>query len=731
MTDLLQRAIQHHRAGELSQAESLYRAILQTQPNHPDANHNLGVIAVAMNKSELALPFFKLALETNPNQAQFWLSYIDALIKTKQFDLARAVLNQGKESFGLQGETVNALAALLPELYGTAIELREMGRFLEAIDWLKNYLVQNPQDANAYAHLAQNFSLNKQDDKAWTALNSALAINPNSILVQRNHARLLLKQQKFVEARKIAAGIYQADSADVENQLVFAAMLAANNELEPSKNLCEKALQVRPNYAEAFAILGQIHWKAGNKNAALQLFEKALSIKPHLTQLYPIVAGFHNENQNLSAAILVLQKALEYNQNEIHHMVDLGEFLCRNNQIQEAITILKKAVQLAPENVNAWMNLGTVLQQKSEFKKALIAYEKALVILPTCTRSMVNKASALHNLGRYEEAEKILLDTLEIDHSNVIALRNLGESFQSRNHLLEANIIYLKMIELKFDVDLTSLLLTINYYLLLDYSAAHEFLQLSLPTLNRPKLKEFKVVKNYVFYMSKLLDWWETKIKNTGLSFDEQNQGLPLLAVIGESHSLAAHRTNFEIQKKPHHCHAYWLGGIKMWHLAQTKSHLMKQCMVQILSKLPPDTSVMFTIGEIDCRLDEGIWSAAKKHSEDYRVVLEKTVCGYIDYLENALKNTAQRNIIIQGIPAPNYSLDEDENSSDDIVEFLKMVELVNQRLMFHTLAKGWQFLDVYAATALENGKSNQQWHLDGHHLSPSFYAQAEQWLKV
>ena len=82
MSDVLQKALQHHRAGELPQAEQLYRTILETQPNHPDANHNLGVIAVTVNKPELALPFFKLALETNPNQAQFWLSYIDALIKT-------------------------------------------------------------------------------------------------------------------------------------------------------------------------------------------------------------------------------------------------------------------------------------------------------------------------------------------------------------------------------------------------------------------------------------------------------------------------------------------------------------------------------------------------------------------------------------------------------------------------------------------------------------------------
>ena len=108
----LQRAVEDHKAGKLQDAEALYRAILQTQPNHPDANHNLGVMAVSLNKTETALPHFKIALEANPNQGQFWLSYVDALIKEKQFDNARNVLEQGKMQ-GLAGENVDILEAQL------------------------------------------------------------------------------------------------------------------------------------------------------------------------------------------------------------------------------------------------------------------------------------------------------------------------------------------------------------------------------------------------------------------------------------------------------------------------------------------------------------------------------------------------------------------------------------------------------------------------------------------
>ena len=59
----LQEALKFHKDGKLQDAEACYRAILQIQPKHPDANHNLGLIADSFNKPEAALSLFKTALE--------------------------------------------------------------------------------------------------------------------------------------------------------------------------------------------------------------------------------------------------------------------------------------------------------------------------------------------------------------------------------------------------------------------------------------------------------------------------------------------------------------------------------------------------------------------------------------------------------------------------------------------------------------------------------------------
>ena len=55
MQQALDLAIQHHTAGRLSQAESIYQQILQSNPEQPTALHLLGVIAHQAGKNDVAV----------------------------------------------------------------------------------------------------------------------------------------------------------------------------------------------------------------------------------------------------------------------------------------------------------------------------------------------------------------------------------------------------------------------------------------------------------------------------------------------------------------------------------------------------------------------------------------------------------------------------------------------------------------------------------------------------
>lgn len=97
MIEVLKFGINAHRSGKLGEADACYTAVLKINPMHPDANHNLGVLAVDIGKISQAIPFFKKALEINPGASQFWLSYIGALIKLGRFDEANLALDDAKK----------------------------------------------------------------------------------------------------------------------------------------------------------------------------------------------------------------------------------------------------------------------------------------------------------------------------------------------------------------------------------------------------------------------------------------------------------------------------------------------------------------------------------------------------------------------------------------------------------------------------------------------------------
>mgnify|MGYP001441837306 CR=1 FL=1 len=78
----------------MSPPDRLYTAILKAQPQHCDANHGLGTLAVSVGKIKEAIPFFQQAVKTNPIKANYWESYIDALIELENFAGAKAILDK-------------------------------------------------------------------------------------------------------------------------------------------------------------------------------------------------------------------------------------------------------------------------------------------------------------------------------------------------------------------------------------------------------------------------------------------------------------------------------------------------------------------------------------------------------------------------------------------------------------------------------------------------------------
>ena len=185
---LLEQGIAAHRSGKFQDAERYYRTILESDPTHCHANHNLGVLAVRFGQVEQSLSYFKVALKTDPRQVQFWLSYIEALIKLERLDDARGILEQGKRA-GLSGEKVtqfeNQLNASSEGVVSSGAGLEHLlglynqGRLEEALKLGISLSQQHPNDAKLFNATAAIYATTGDIDSAQTIFKKSIEIAPD------------------------------------------------------------------------------------------------------------------------------------------------------------------------------------------------------------------------------------------------------------------------------------------------------------------------------------------------------------------------------------------------------------------------------------------------------------------------------------------------------------------------------------------------------------------------
>ena len=111
----LKKAVRHHKAGRLPEAESLYRAILADNPDEPDANHNLGDIAFRSGQVEQAVGLLQKALMGDPQNQRNWNSLINVLIEAGYPDDALKVREEGRSLGILDAEDAPKVKSCLSD----------------------------------------------------------------------------------------------------------------------------------------------------------------------------------------------------------------------------------------------------------------------------------------------------------------------------------------------------------------------------------------------------------------------------------------------------------------------------------------------------------------------------------------------------------------------------------------------------------------------------------------
>jgi tetratricopeptide (TPR) repeat protein len=275
----IQVALDHHRAGRLSDAEIICRKILSQNPNQIEAVHLLGILAGQTGHVDAAIALFGRAIQANPDFAEAHFNLGNALAQKGEMD-AHADLH-GVSADKTQIERV--APSLQTALNGA------VAAFQRAIE-LK------PGFAKAYINLGNALLGLGEFDRAIAAYREAIQLKPNIALAHYNLGNALCNVSQFDAAIAACRRAIHLDPDDAKGHYNLGNALYESGELAEATASFQRAVELQPDFAEAHCNLGNVFLHEGR-------VEESIASSRRVIELVPSGAQAHH---NLSVALLLI-----------------------------------------------------------------------------------------------------------------------------------------------------------------------------------------------------------------------------------------------------------------------------------------------------------------------------------------------------------------------------------------------------------------------------------------
>ena len=320
-----------------------------------------------MGEPQESVPLFKLALEANPRIEQFWVSYIDALIKTEHFEEARAILADGEKS----GVSLEKLRVFHEQLQGML--LTDVGPSQEQINRLLNHY----------------------------------------------------QAGRLSEAEKLAESLTQFFPSHPFGWKVLGVVFKRSGRLYESWLPMQKAVELSPQDAEARSNLGNTLQELGRLEEAEASYLRAIALSPDYAEAHYNLGVTLQELGRLSEAEMRYRRAIALRSDYAEAHNNLGVTLKERDRLEEAEASYLRAIALSPDYAEAHNNLGNILQELGSLPEAEMRYRRAIALRSDYAEAHNNLGVTLRELGKLGESEVSFMQALALNPEYADAHRNL------------------------------------------------------------------------------------------------------------------------------------------------------------------------------------------------------------------------------------------------------------------------------------------------------------------
>lgn len=171
----------------------------------------------------------------------------------------------------------------------------------------------------------------------------------------------------------------------------------------------DRALELKPGFADALVNRGLIYLAMKDFGKALDDLDKAVAAEPKSWDAYSARSMVHRGAGRLDLALADCDKALSLNPSFIKGLIRRGIIYSMMRKHDLALGDLDRAVAADPANFEAYANRGLVCHELGRTEQAMADFNRALSLNPDAPAVLHNRALAYLSMGRNEDALADLL----------------------------------------------------------------------------------------------------------------------------------------------------------------------------------------------------------------------------------------------------------------------------------------------------------------------------------
>jgi protein O-GlcNAc transferase len=301
--------------------------------------------------------------------------------------------NKLAEQFLVQGKIKEAIAAcqqaikIRPDFIYVYVTLGNAlqagGKTEAAIRSYSQALELQPNFAEVRANIGSMYFKMGRLEEAIAHYQQAIALSPNLAGAHWNLGKVY-HQHGNIEA---AIACFKRTS-ELNPQLVGADFhfnlgnrLFSQGKRDEAIECYEKAIAIKPDWAEAYGNIGSARSQEGNLDAAIAYYQKAVALKPHLEVLHFNIANSFLQQNKYDEAIANYQNTLKIKPDwpEVH--ANLGNCFSMQGRLEEALASYQQALAFKPNWAEVYCRMGHIQKQDKPLE-AIANFEKAIQCNP-------------------------------------------------------------------------------------------------------------------------------------------------------------------------------------------------------------------------------------------------------------------------------------------------------------------------------------------------------------